>query len=124
MKQLLTMAAWVCLSFLISRSSFAQDKVYSDPEFAPEIVGGMAALASNICYPEEAKKNKIEGKVIVKVLLDEKGNVVKTEIEKKAHPLLDKAASDAVIKTKFIPGKTEGKAVKCELMIPVMFKLK
>ncbi len=124
MKQLLTIAVGILLSFIVSETSFAQDKVYSDPEVMPEIVGGISALAANITYPEEAKENNVQGKVFIKVVLDEKGGIIRTEVEKKVNPLLDKAALDAVSKTKFTAGKEKGKAVKCEIIIPVAFKLK
>lgn len=74
-------------------------------------------------YPELAKKAGIEGLVIVKVLIDTKGNVEKTEILK-SHPLLDESALEAAKNFKFKPGKQRDKFVKVWMSIPFNFKLK
>lgn len=93
-------------------------------EESPGPVGGMAAIQKKITYPEVAKRAGIQGKVFVKAYIDENGRVVKTEILKTAHPTLDSAAVDAVMKTKFTPGKQKGKPVKTQISIPIVFALK
>jgi protein TonB len=65
----------------------------------------------NPVYPELAKKAGIEGMVVVKVLVNTKGDVEKAEIFK-SHALLDKAAIDAARQFKFKPGKQRDKYVK------------
>lgn len=94
-----------------------------DPDVMPTPIGGMKAIAENVIYPETAKINKLEGKVVVKVLIDEKGSVTSTEIMESLSFECDKAAADAIKKVKFNPAMKDGKAVKCEMMIPVQFKL-
>lgn len=91
---------------------------------SPGPVGGMEAIQKKITYPEIAKRAGIQGKVFVKAYVDESGNVVKVEILKKAHPALDSAAVDAVMKTKFNPGRQKGKPVKTQISIPIVFALK
>jgi TonB family protein len=92
-------------------------------EKMPSPVGGIAALAKNIVYPEKAKEAGIEGRVYVKAWIDENGNVVKTEVLKGIGYGCDSSAVAAVSKLKFVPGKNHGKPVKTEVVIPVMFKL-
>jgi len=92
-------------------------------EKMPEIIGGMQALASNVIYPGEAKEKGIEGKVFLRVKINEKGEVDSIAIIKGAHELLDQAAIEAVKKTKFTPGEQRGKKVKVEISVPIMFKL-
>ena len=90
----------------------------------PYPIGGVEGIMKNIKYPELAKRAGIEGRVFVKAFVDEKGNVYKTEIIKSAHNVLDSAAANAVLKTKFIPAKKNGVAIKTEVAVPIAFRLK
>jgi TonB family protein len=101
-----------------------EDVYFVVVEEAPGPIGGMAAIQKKITYPEIAKRAGIQGKVFVKAYVDENGNVVKAEILKTAHPTLDSAAVDAVMKTKFTPGRQKGKPVKTQVSIPIVFALK
>ena len=75
-------------------------------------------------YPQLARLSGIEGKVYVKALIDEKGNVIKTEIMKSDNSVLDGAAVDAVKKSKFSPAlDKQNKPVKVWVVIPMSFKL-
>jgi len=97
------------------------DSYFIQAEQMPELIGGVAA--KNIVYPEEAKKAGIEGRVFVKAFIDQNGDVVGTKVIKGAGNGLDEAAEKAVMQAKFKPGLIKGKPVKCEVAIPIMFKL-
>ena len=43
----------------------------------------ISEIQKYVKYPEKAKINKIEGKVLVKALIEGQGNVIKTEIVSK-----------------------------------------
>jgi periplasmic protein TonB len=73
-------------------------------------------------YPELARKAQIEGTVVVKVLIDTKGNVERTELLKSI-PMLDEAALQAAKKCIFKPAKQRDKFVKVWMSIPFKFKL-
>lgn len=107
------------LLFLLTISAFAQE----DLDEMPKIKGGISELAKNIKYPETAKKEGIMGKVFVKAVIDENGNVSEAEVIKSVNKELDEAAVKAVRLTKFIPGVMDGKNVKAEVTIPINFKL-
>ena len=92
-------------------------------EEMPEPIGGIASIQSKIIYPEIAKRAGVEGKVYVLAYVDENGNVTKADISKGIGAGCDEAARDAVLKTKFKPGKQRGKPVKVQVHIPVVFKL-
>ncbi|MEJ2616882.1 MAG: energy transducer TonB [Ignavibacteriaceae bacterium] len=106
--------------FLAGVSTFAQEK---ELDQMPSPIGGIAAIAHNVVYPQSAKENKIEGKVMIKTIIDAEGNVVSTTVEKGLNAECDKAAEAAIKKTKFNPGMKNGKAVESEVTIPIMFKL-
>ena len=101
-------------------SGFAQEEKLDK---YPEPVGGIEAMIKNVVYPVSAKEAGIQGKVFVKALIDEQGNVTETSILKSVNEDCDKAALDAIKKTKFTPGFKDNKPVKAEITIPVMFKL-
>ncbi len=100
-----------------------QDDYFVAVEQMPEPIGGIKAIQQNVHYPEIAKRAGIEGKVYVKAFIDENGNVTATEVVKSVGTGLDEAAQEAILKTKFIPGKQRGKNVKVQVMVPIQFKL-
>jgi protein TonB len=74
-------------------------------------------------YPDLARKAQIEGKVVVTVTIDKKGNVEKADIFKSI-PMLDEAAIAAAMRCKFKPAKQRDKFVKVKMNIPFDFKLR
>jgi protein TonB len=98
-------------------------------EEMPMYPGGQEALLLYISehtqYPEVAKENNIQGKVIVRFCVTSKGGVDKVEILKGVDPELDKEAI-RVVKTlpTFKPGKQGGKPVPVWFMVPINFTLK
>jgi len=74
-------------------------------------------------YPDLARKAQIEGKVVVTVTIDKKGNVEKA-IVFKSIPMLDEAAVSAALRCKFKPAKQRDKFVKVKMNIPFDFKLR
>ena len=106
-----------------------EKKVEEEPTYfvaveeMPEPVGGIKGIQEKIVYPEIAKRAGVEGKVYVLAFVDETGTVTKAQVLKGIGAGCDEAALDAVLKTKFKPGKQRGKAVKVQVSIPIVFKL-
>ena len=115
-----TLYSFSLLLLFFGVSGFAQEEKLDK---YPEPVGGIEAMIKNVVYPQTAKDQGIQGKVLVKTIIDEKGKVVETEILESVNEDCDKAAMDAIKKTKFTPGIKDNKPVKAEVTIPVMFKL-
>lgn len=91
----------------------------------PEPIGGFAAIQRKLKYPDIARKAGIEGRVIVNVLVDEKGRVVDTKILKSlGHSGCDEAAIAAIKAVRWRPAKQRDRPVKVWVGIPVIFKLK
>jgi protein TonB len=75
-------------------------------------------------YPPEAYKMGFEGKVVLKVSLDSKGNVVQVKIIGRAGHGLDEAARDALRQFKFSPARTsDGQAVDYSLTYTYVFDM-
>jgi protein TonB len=94
---------------------------YDEP---PVPIGGMAAIAKNVVYPEIAKEAGIEGTIYIQSYIDEKGLVLNSVVNKGMPGTgLDEAAMDAIKKTKFIPAQQRDRNVGVWIAIPVTFKL-
>ena len=91
-------------------------------EEMPELIGGIKGLQSKIVYPKIAEKTGTEGKVLVKAIVDENGNVISANTIKGIGAGCDEVALDAVLNSKFKPGKQRGKNVKVQVTIPIVFK--
>lgn len=112
------------------QSKEVEDKVFCYvTEQMPQYPGGESELLyfvhKNLKYPESAIKNKIQGKVIVRFVINELGEVEKVEVVRSLQAECDKEAIRVIkLFPKFIPGKQNGKNVKVWYTIPVIFKLK
>jgi periplasmic protein TonB len=85
----------------------------------------MKYLMANTVYPEIAKENNIQGKVIVRFCVTAKGGVSQVSVLKGVDPELDKEAMRVVSTLPlFKPGKQGGKAVPVWYMVPIAFTLK
>lgn len=92
-------------------------------EEMPAPIGGISAIQKKIVYPEIAKRAGVQGRVFVKAFVNEKGIVEKVELVKGIGAGCDEEALRAVKATRFKPGRQRGKAVRVQVMIPVLFKL-
>ncbi len=76
-------------------------------------------------YPEEAKKNRIEGVVVVEVVIDAEGKVEDVRMLEAPDTSLAQAAVDAVRQWRYVPARDSGgKAVKVLASVTINFKLK
>ena len=81
-------------------------------------------LAANIQYPEDAKENKIEGKVVVRFVIEKDGSVTAAEVLSGVYLSLDNEAKRLVMAMpKWIPAKSQGKSVRSYFTLPIVFKL-
>jgi len=91
-------------------------------EEMPEPIGGLKEIQEKISYPELARRIGLVGKVFIRAFVDETGNVTSAEIVKGIGGGCDEVALDAVLKTKFKPGKQRGRPVKVQITVPIVFK--
>lgn len=104
------------------------DTVYSVVETLPEFPGGMQGLlnyvAKNTKYPQNAVKNKIEGKVIINFIIEKDGSVTNVKPYRGVSPDLDKEAIRVISSLpKWKPGAQHGKPVRTAYTMPIAFKL-
>lgn len=89
---------------------------------APKPLGGFNALISKIVYDEESIRNHVEGNIVVRIKIDEKGEIASCRIVKSLNPKLDKSVLDAVRSTIFLPGVKDGVKTAMQIDLPLLFK--
>ncbi|WP_347840964.1 energy transducer TonB [uncultured Draconibacterium sp.] len=104
------------------------DEIFIIVEETPEFPGGTRALyqyiSSHVRYPVIAQENGIQGKVYVKFVVDEVGNVSNAEVLRPVEDSLDKEALRVINSLpRFKPGKQRGKPVKVYYNAQITFQL-
>ncbi len=105
-----------------------EEQVFDVVEQMPQFPGGDAALfeylSKNIKYPAVAEENGVQGRVIVKFVVEKDGSIAKVQVVRSVDPSLDKEAV-RVIKSmpRWQPGKQNGKSVSVNYTVPVTFRL-
>lgn len=75
-------------------------------------------------YPVLARRLGKEGRVLLKLTIDENGKLINVEVLEGAGYGFTEAAIDAVRKSTFLPAIVDGKPVTCKALLPIVFKLK
>lgn len=75
-------------------------------------------------YPEEARHDKIQGAVLLSVVVGTDGMAHEISVIRSLDPGLDRAAAEAVEQWHFAPGTRKGEAVPVKAMIEINFKLR
>ena len=108
-------------------SEVEDDSVYMTVDELPTFPGGDMACAewlrAHLKYPKQCQKERIEGRVIVRFVVEKNGRISNVKAIRSPHPELEKAAVRTVKRMpKWIPGKKEGQIVRCSLNLPIMYK--
>lgn len=103
--------------------------VYRVVEVMPSYPGDMEALykflGQQMHYPKEALENGIEGRVVVRFVVEEDGRLTHFEAVSSPSPLLSNEAIRVLRQMpRWNPAKRMGRNVRCQYNIPVMFRLK
>lgn len=103
--------------------------IYDTPEVMPSYPGDMTEcymfVARQMHYPKEAEEKGIEGRVLIRFVVEKDGRLTNFEVVETPDPLLsDEALRVLKQMPKWIPAKNKGKDVRCRYSMPVMFRLK
>ncbi len=97
--------------------------VFIAVEVEPQV--DLPKLQGLVNYPEMARRAGVEGKVVLRVLVDKNGNAKRVIVESSDNKLLDKEAIEAIKKYgKFEPAIQNKQPVTCWVSIPIVFKLR
>lgn len=82
-------------------------------------------IKKNLQYPAEAQQAGIEGKPVVRFIVDANGTAQPATILRSVSPLLDQEALRVVnmLPQRWTPGEHKGKPAAVNLSIPIIFKL-
>jgi TonB family protein len=113
----------------VKANNMNEEEPFVVVEEMPTYPGGDSALleyiSQNVKYPENAKKNNIQGKVILRFCITAKGNVDRVSVLRGVDPEIDAEAFRVVSSLPpFKPGRQGGKEVPVWYMVPVIFALK
>ena len=111
-----------------SSSNDSNKEVFKIVKDMPEFPGGDLALrkyiAEKVKYPEDAKKEGIQGKVFVIFVVSKDGSTTDAKIARGVHPSLDKEALRVINNSPvWKPGSQRGKKVNVEFTVPINFVL-
>jgi TonB family protein len=103
-------------------------QVFSAVEDEPTFNGGMYAfykfLQMNIHYPDSAKKNNIQGRVIVEFVIEKDGSITNVKaIKGPDESLEDEAIRVIMLSSPWIPGTQNNKPVRVQFTVPISFAL-
>lgn len=105
-----------------------EEEVFLQVETDPEFPGGYEAmlkfLADNIVYPQEAKDNKIEGRVIVTFVVEKDGSISSIRV---LSDIGSGCGAEVVrvlkLMPKWKPGMQKGQPVRVQYSLPVLFTI-
>ncbi len=94
----------------------------------PEFPGGMTEymkwLTRNLRYPDIARSQKIQGKVVVQFIVNQDGTIADAKVVKSVNPHLDREAMRVIrMMPSWKPGIQDNKPCKTMVAVPIVFKL-
>ena len=129
MMSLMAMLGLTTVNALKTVVAEKNQQVFDVVEQMPEYPGGIQALfeylQQNVKYPEDAKNQKVEGRVIATFVVETDGTINNVEVVKPAFPSLDAEAVRVLsAMPKWTPGMQSGKVVRVKYTVPINFNLK
>ena len=113
----------------IPKDAKKSNVIYEVCEKQPQFPGGTVALMKhlreNIKYPDEARKDTIQGRAYVQFVVNTDGSICDVKVAKSAgNESLDKEAMRAVTSMpKWEPGTQGGEKVRVRFTLPITFRL-
>ena len=119
----------------VAESTYVEEEIEEEVPFAivehkPKFQGGdqndfTKWVFNNIVYPEIAKENGVQGRVILQFTVDKDGSVKNVKVLRGVDSSLDKEAVRVVASSpKWEPGRQRDKPAKVTFVFPVIFQLR
>jgi TonB family protein len=86
------------------------------------VMQGLLVTRVNPQYPQEAKDQRIQGRVVLSIIVDKDGNVANVEVIS-GHPMLAPPAMEAVKQWKYRPYLLNGEPIEVDTQVAVNFTL-
>ena len=113
---------------ITKKAESIKEKIYEKVDQMPEFPEGqdkmMEFISQNLQYPNRASREKVQGMVVVKFVVNKEGRVINPTIIKSVHPSLDAEALRVIrLMPLWKPGIQDGKAVNVYFTMPLRFVL-
>lgn len=103
----------------VSQNSLNQNSFTTNAIFDAEELNNPSPI-----YPELARSRGVEGKVVLRVIVNEKGLVDDIAIfNSSGSSMLDLSALETVKNWHFIPAKSNNKFIRSQIMVPIVFRI-
>ena len=117
----------MCLN--ISTPLMAQDSTFVMPDqiafFNPGNQSMYEYMQTHIKYPKKAKKEKLEGKVLVGFTVTKEGTLTDINIKNSSDPIFNESAIDLIKSMKkWQPAMKDGQPIDFKMALPINFHLK
>ena len=111
-----------------SEHTSAEEAVFNVVEQMPEFPGGYVRLKkhleSHLQYPEVARENETQGRVIVQFVVNTDGSISDAQVARGLDSACDEEALRLINSMPhWIPGQQNGKNVRVKYTVPITFKL-
>lgn len=90
-------------------------------EKMPELIGGLESIQQKIKYPELAMRANIQGRVYLRFIINERGEVEEPVVVRGIGGGCDEEALRVIKQAKFTPGLQRGRPVRVQYAIPITF---
>jgi TonB family protein len=112
----------------VSQNEIEGEEVLNAVDIQPKPQGGIPEffkfVSENLKYPEEAKKNGIQGKVFIQFIVKKDGTVSDVKCIRGIHPSCDEEAVRVISNSpNWEPGQQDGENVNVRLILPISFNL-
>ena len=106
----------------------SSSRIYSSAEQMPQYPGGMKAfqnyLKRNLKYPPQAKRDSIEGVVVIQFVVERNGRITSPTIVRSLEASMDTVALNVIRDMpRWTPAKDHGITVRYKYSMPVQFKI-
>lgn len=104
------------------------ESVYAKVDSMPKYPGGVASmqqfLAQNVTYPATEEGRKVQGRVLLSVVVTKDGFLRDIRVEQSVSPLIDREAVRVMrLMPRWKPGTIAGKPVNARIKMPISFVL-
>jgi len=89
----------------------------------PRPAGGMQAIQQIIRYPDKARRDNLQGTVVLSFLVTADGEVSDIEIQQSAAAVIDYEIVRVLLNTDFEPATRDGEPYTADITFPVTFRL-
>ena len=117
------------VTYVSNEDNLENDSIYEIVDEFAQYPGGEEEgykwLSGQIQYPAECVEQRVQGRVLVSLVIGKDGSIEEVKAIRSPHPALSEEA-ERVVKSmpKWEPAKREGKIVRSRFVMPIMFKLK